>query len=287
MVDLKEIMFPDFMTLKGNHLVISSSQSSPTTLFAYSTPSLVFSSDFGTKGQGPGEIQLFPMFCESPASPDLYVFGYSPVTIKKISISKKGEVGFKGDITLERYETFNNMTIIGDSIFVFYLPDNLTVKKYNLENKNESSIILSKDDHRESYFYSNRGYIATSETTLIYSYLFKKQIDIYDLSTLTLKTRISDGKKYPKPTPGDFSSLTFHYVGLYAGENYFYALYDGGVRKAEVVPSLFLEVYDYDGNPIKKYSFDIPPILFVVDERYGKLYGFYGEYEDNLLRYNM
>ncbi|MDR0427812.1 MAG: TolB-like 6-bladed beta-propeller domain-containing protein [Dysgonamonadaceae bacterium] len=286
MVDLREIISPDFMTLKGNCLVISSSKSNPT-VFVYSTPSLEFMSNFGTKGGGPGEIKLFPMFCESPGSANLYVWGYSPITIKKISISESGEVEYNEDITLKGYEAFNNMAIIRDSIFVFYLPDNLTVKKYDLVNKNESSIILPNDNHRESYFYSNRGYIATSGSTLVYSYLFKRQIDIYDLSTLKLKTRISDGEKYPKPAPGDFSSLIYHYIGLYAGEKYFYALYDGEDRKTVLKPSAFLEVYDYDGNPIIKYSFDILPYLFVVDEDNGKIYGFNNEYEDNLLRYDL
>ena len=142
MVDLIEILSPDFMTLKGDHLVMSSSKSNPTMLFAYLVPSLIFKSDFGTKGRGPREINSFPMFCESPGSADLYVWGYSPITIKKISILENGEVDYKGDITLKRYEAFNNMTIIGDSIFVFYLPDNLTVKKHNLVNNSESNTPL-------------------------------------------------------------------------------------------------------------------------------------------------
>ena len=287
MVAVNEIFSPDFMTLKGNNLVISSSRSSPTMLFTYSVPSLVFKSDFGTKGQGPGEIKSFPMFCESPGSLDLYVWGYSPVTMKKILILENGEIKYKEDITLQRYEAFNNMTIVGDSTFVFFLPDDLTIKKYDLLNKNESTITLSKDDHRESYFYSNRGYITANESTLVYSYLFKKQIDIYDLSTLKLKTRISDNKEYPKPVPGDFSSVTYHYVGLYAGEKYFYALYNGVKRETGQKRSLFLEVYDYNGNPIIKYSFDVPPVLFVVDEINNKIYGFNEDCEDNLLRYDM
>ena len=286
MVDFNEIAYPDFITLKGNNLVISSSRSTPSMLFVYSTPSLEFKSEFGTKGQGPEEIKSFPMFCESPGSADLYVWGYSPVMIKKISISDNGEVEYKGDITLKGYKAFNNMTIIGDSIFVYYLHENnMTVNKYNLVNENENSIVFPKDDHRESYFYSNRGYIATSESTIIYSYLFKKQIDIYDLSTLKLKTRISDGKKYPKPTPGDFSQVTFHCIGLYAGEKYFYALYNGK-KEAGVNRVRFLEVYDYEGNPVMKYSFDIYPQLFVVDEKEGKIYGYNEEYEDKFLKYN-
>jgi len=287
MVSLHEIISPDFMTLKGNNLIISSSRSKPTMLFAYSTPSLEFKADFGTKGQGPEEIKLFPMFCESPASSDLHVWGYSPVTIKRISISENGKIEYKGDIILKSYETFNDMSIIGDSTFVFYLPDKLTVKKVDLIKNNESTITLSKDDHREGFFYSNRGNIVTSESMLVYSYLFKKQIDIYDLLTLKLKTTISDGKKYPKPIPIDFESLTFHYVRIYAGEKYFYALYNGIKKTTSVEPSRFLEVFDYEGNPIVKYSFDIPPFLFVVDEKNGKIYGFNENYEDYLLRYSL
>jgi len=283
-------MAPDFMTLKGDKLIISSSRSKPSMLYVYSIPLLEFISDFGVQGRGPNEIQLFPMFCESPGSDNLYIWGYSPVTIRKISISENGEIEYKEDIILKGYETFNNMTIIGDSVFVYYMIDDLAVKKYNFASRIESSINLPKDDHRQSFFYSNRGLIATNESSLVYSYLFKKQIDIYDLSTLKLKTRIGDGKKYPRPTPGNFSSVTYHYAGLYAGEKYFYTSYvydDGKKREEGVSRPRFLEVYDYDGNPIIKYSFDISPILFVVDERNGKIYGFNEEYQDNLLHYNI
>ena len=38
MVSINEIFSPDFMTLKDNHLFISSSLSKPTMLFAYSVP---------------------------------------------------------------------------------------------------------------------------------------------------------------------------------------------------------------------------------------------------------
>jgi len=287
MVNLNEILSPDFMTLKENNLVISSSLSKPAMLFAYSTPSLMFKSDFGNNGHGPNEIPSFPMFCESPGSADLYVWGYSMDKIKKMSIRENGEVEYKEDIILKEYEPFNDMSIIGDSTFVFYSTDNLTVKKYDLVTGNENTITLPKDDHRETYFYSNRGCIAASESTLVYSYLFKKQIDIYDLSTLKLITSIGDGVEYPKPTPGDFSSVTYHYVGLYAGEKYFYALYDGGEMAKGGGRSRFLEVYDYDGNPIMKYSFDIYPLLFVVDESNRKIYGFNQKYQDNLLRYSI
>ncbi len=288
MIALNEIMSPDFMTLKGNHLVISSSLSKPTQVFTYATPSLEFLSDFGMKGNGAEEIQMFPMFCESPGAADLYVWGYSPITIKKISLSEDGEVSYKGNITLNKYEAFNHMSIIGDSVFVYYLPDNLMIKKCNLSDMSENSLALPKDDHRESYFYSNRGYIVTNESSLIHSYYFKKQIDIYDLSTLQLKTTIHDGRDYPNPTPGDFSSLVQHYVGLYAGENYFYALYDGEKQGADQQQSsLCMEVYDYNGNSIKKYSFDIIPYLFVIDEKNDMIYGFNQKHEDHLLRYNL
>ena len=87
--------------------------------------------------------------------------------------------------------------------------------------------------------------------------------------------------------PGDFSSVVYHYVGLYTGEKYFYALYDGNKSDSRDNCSFVLEVYDYNGDPIIKYSFDIPPMLFVVDEKYGKIYGYNEEYADSLLWYNI
>jgi hypothetical protein len=46
-----------------------------------------------------------------------------------------------------------------------------------------------------------------------------------------------------------------------------------------------MEVYNYDGLPVKRFTFDIPPQLLVVDEEQSVIYGYNDKYEDYLLHY--
>lgn len=60
-IPVSEMFSPDFVTKSGDYFIISSSRSD-TTLFLYKTPSLTFKNATGIKGNGPDEIQMFPMF---------------------------------------------------------------------------------------------------------------------------------------------------------------------------------------------------------------------------------
>ncbi|MDR1115551.1 MAG: TolB-like 6-bladed beta-propeller domain-containing protein [Tannerella sp.] len=286
-IRVNEIFSPDFVTKKENCFIIASNRSD-TMLYVYSLPSLTCWNRTGTKGQGPEEIQFFPMFCESPGSKYLYVWGYTPLTIKKFKIGDKGKFVTVGEYQLSQYEAFNCMHVIDDSLFVYYLPDELTVKKYNLKTDEYlDEIKWEKEDHAESYYYSNRGLIAVNKSNIVYSYIFKKQIDIYDLHTGQKKAVITDGKKYPKPNVGSRDNLTC-YVNIYAGTDRFYALSrKNGYDTSDNQDEYLLEVFDYDGNPIVRYTFDIAPFLFAIDEDNEQIYGYSSQFEDYLLRYKM
>jgi hypothetical protein len=85
----------------------------------------------------------------------------------------------------------------------------------------------------------------------------------------------------------DFPHNIHYYTNMVAGENYFYVLcqgrsdadYDTGVDT--------IEMYDYNGAPIRRYKFDISPTLFSVDEKNQMIYGYNPNYQDYLLKYSM
>jgi len=247
---VREIISPNFITKKGDFLIVASSNSNPM-LYMYSLPSLELVSTTGNKGRGPNEIPTFPMFCESSRSPWVYIWGYQPTTLFSFDVSA-GNFNKIGEHHLSRYEEFNNMHVLSDSLFLFYLPDQLTIKKYDLKNQKWlNEIVLKKDSHNESFFYRNRGYMAANDSYVIYAYYFKKQIDIYDLRTFKLKIRINDGKTYAPPVPGSFEQVTYQYSKVYAGANYFYVLHNGIKRADGSYINKSLEVYDYEGNAVK------------------------------------
>ena len=272
---LKEIISPDFLTRVDNKLIISSSQSD-SMLYVYSLPDLKYLNRTGKKGRGPGEIPFFPMFCES-MNRTLYVWGYGPKTIGKFDINQNGELKVNDTIKLPIYEAFNNMHILNDSLFIYYLPDDLRIVKFDLKNKRYLDIIqLKKDNHNESFYYSNRGIIAANDSFVVFAYLFKKEINIYRLNDFKLHKVIKGDYEYKKPIVGS-SDNPKYYTQIVAGENFFYALCKNDKS---------MEVYDYDGTFVNEFTFDITPSLFAVDENNKTIYGFANDnkYEPYLLR---
>ena len=277
---LEETISPDFLTQANNKLIISSSKSD-NMLYIYSLPDLKYQYSTGRKGKGPEEIQLFPMFCES-LNQALYVWGYSPVIIKKFDIKKNGELKFNDLIKLPRYEAFNYMHILNDSLFIYYLPDHLKIVKLDLKsNKYLDDIQMKKDDHNESYFYSNRGTIAANDSFLVFGYLFKKQINIYRINDFKLHKKIKGDYKHKDPIVGNPKTPKY-YTKIVAGENLFYALYNDNESNIVV-----MEVYNYNGSFVKEFTFDITPQLFTIDEKNKTIYGFAynNKYEPYLLRF--
>ncbi len=280
------LLAPDFVTTKGDHFIVSSS-STDTVLYVYSTPELNIEHKTGTKGKGPGEINAFPMFCEASNSKYLYIWGYSPVKIKKIQIERGGSLIPKEDLNLDKYENFNCMNIVQDSLLIYYSPDELTIKKFDLKNgKHLNEIKLQKDDHPESFFYSNRGNIIANNSCIVYAYVFKKQIDIYDLKTLKLKKRLTgDGNQ--NIVIGDFGNSVYYYTNIVSGKNYFYAVCQGRSNSDYEKSLNEIEVFDYDGKPVKKFLLDPSPGIIAIDEKNQMIYGYNHRFENYFLKYDM
>ena len=85
-----------------------------------------------------------------------------------------------------------------------------------------------------------------------------------------------------------------YYCGSYLGENFLYALYLGMSNKElheKNYEGLALEIFDMEGTPICRYTFNgCPPKEFVVDENTFTLYGYAEDSEsltDSITVYSM
>jgi hypothetical protein len=286
-IPIGELFSADWVTKSGDYFIISNYKSD-TTLFLYEVPSLTFKKATGIKGGGPDDVVTFPMFAKTTDNDFLYIKGYSHKSIRKIKIEPDGSFSFIDEYLLGRPVEHNWMNIIKDSLLVYYDINGLAIRKYDLKRQNElGEIKLKKEDHNESYFYSNRGVIAANDSFIVHPYIYKKQIDIYAVEDLKLAKRINDGKDYPNVFPLDFESITDQYINIYAGKKYFYVIHIGHKEEDDDYSKRTLEVYDYKGNPIIKYTFDIVPFYYVVDEEKGYIYATNSDYEDYLLRYKL
>lgn len=279
------LLSPSFIMIKGSNLFVSSIKTEDM-LHVYSLPDLKFLYSTGRKGNGPDEFASFPMFCRS-SSNHIYIWGYTPTRIKKFSINTSGNMVLADEISLSHYESFNQMHIIKDSSLVYSaIPSMFSIKKYNLfDGSIENEIKIEEDDHKESFFYSNRGFVAANDSVLIYAYVYKNQIDIHNIADFKLRKSIMGDWTKKRIIVGDFENNDKYYLSVVAGGKYFYALCINNNSLDE--QKYDLEVYDYDGNSIIKYTFDIVPFLFDVDEKNGYIYGFNYDNEDYFLRFKI
>lgn len=279
-VPLGEVVAPDFLITKENALFIASSRSNPM-LWQYKLPELAFVSNGGHKGAQENEFSMFPMFCRT-LSENLYVWGYTPFTIKEFVVDST-LIQLKKRLTLPVHENFNQMHIVRDSLLLYSaIPSEFAIKKLNLNSQKECGRIeFERDDHRESFFYTDRGIMAANDNFIVYAYCYKKQIDIYRVEDMKLHLRLTDKSVKPEIRIGDFEHTRQYYVNVIATSRYIYALLNGKDG------SLSMEVLDFEGQPVAKYDFTIAPFLFDVDEVNGYMYGYNENYEDYLLRYKI
>lgn len=283
-IPLKEIIHPAFMSIKNKNLIITSNKSD-TMLFFYSLPIVEFIRKKGIKGNGPDDM-LFPMFCET-TSDDLYLWGYANLLkIKRFSIDTLANSQFKNDYFLDKYESFNQMHVVNDSLLIYStIPSEFSIKKYDLINGVFlDEIKIETEDHNETFFYSNRGYMAANSAGIIYAYAFKKQIDIFNVDDLQKRNTLTGKYSYRQPIIGKFEANTYYNLGVFAGKKYFYALcQDENTSKN----GKSIEVFDYSGRPVIKYFFDRDPDAFIVDEENGIIYGYSYDFEGYILKYDL
>ncbi len=108
---------------------------------------------------------------------------------------------------------------------------------------------------------------------------------------MNLKLKIgSDKDDNPgKINSNNFENVIRRYVNIYVSQKHIYVLYRGRTSleyKNNGYKGDVIEVFDFNGNPVARYSFDKSPVLFAVDEATKKMYGYNSLFEDKILLYD-
>ncbi len=281
-----DVMDPSYMIQKGDYLLVRSGQPKKQ-LFVFTVPDLRFVCATGNQGRGPEEFSTFPTLVESRTD-TFYVFGYAHRHLKSLAVDSAARVHLTECYEIPLHEVFNHMHLIDDSVLLYetvMLPQ-YAVYKYDLKNRKSIDELKIERETPESEltFDTSRGYMAANDSVMIYVYLYKNQIDIYDVKDFRLKRRIVGVYKPQKPA---FRNKELYYLGVIPGDKYFYALFKGARTEKGENRSNTIEVYDYDGNPVALYRFDIPPLYFYPDEKNNCIYATHPSCMDTLLRYDL
>jgi hypothetical protein len=287
---------PTFFAIQANHLCTYSLKKD-TMVDMFSLPDLIHKKSFGVRGQGPSEFQSFPWPCKS-TNECFYVRGYKPLIVRQLEISSALDMKPVREFALKNYESFGPMHIVQDSLLIYLSMGNqdgrkeqISIKKYNLnQGKEVGEISVSTSVPENASLDPNRvGGFDVNDSFIVYAYLFKKQIDIYDVQSMKLVCQLKIDKNREPRINKDFTKNIPHYQCVAIGKECFYALYNkkGCVMGALEPTSQTIEVFDYSGKAIAEYSLDNYINVFALDEAHGSLYAYDITKEDYILKYNL
>ena len=285
-VEFKETFDVLDMSIVDDYLVVTSSLSD-TLIHIYSLPDLKLLNKMGLKGDSPSDL-AFTLLLKG-SSKNIFIGGFNGGRDIREFEMKDKSVNLVKTFSFSSHEPLNDAYIINDSTIIYNSIFDLVLRKINLINNASFDIHqYSKDDHQESFFYSNKGKMGVNEKSIVYAYFYKDQIDFMDLEG-KLITKIKGRTLSPIISLDNFDRNYISYVNLYAGKTNFYLLYRGQTHAEYKNNNLKdkLEVYNYEGEISREYIFEIPPIIFAVDEKRNVLYGYNGMYKDVLLVYNL
>lgn len=292
LVQFDEVIAPIRFLAKNNVLFVSQNVSNSLNsdlIYVYTFPDLKLVTSFGQKGRGPDEFSSYVFFCQSN-NENAYIGGYDPRTFKKFSLDDPFELVNQNTIDLDFIANMSHPYIINDSILIYYNWTENYIRKYDIINQLETGRITFEGTHWNSPNLSHdSGHSIITDSLIIYLYQYKRQIDVYDVETMQLKRRISDPKAPFRVN--DFESVVrgdvyYHFNTGFAGKDYFIASYTGDLGN-KTDKSFYLELYDYDLNPIKRFKVDKwPNYGFVIDEKSRTIIGYSPKYENSFIKYN-
>jgi hypothetical protein len=137
--------------------------------------------------------------------------------------------------------------------------------------------------------------VNTEQTRMVYAYKYFKIVKFFDLEHHTVRTVNFEREEFDESSNYQIDGLdsnVTHYRGISAGEKYVYMLYIG--RTPAQVRSdnqkenyyIFVEKYDWNGNPKVKYRLDRRG-YFAVDEKHNMLYLVSTDDDDPFFRYRL
>ena len=290
------------MVIKDNYMIVKS-RGSYGVFTLLSFPELRLIKSFGSYGPGPEEFTS-PSLCKN-TRPDIVatvvdingkIFDILPdgaLKLNKISIPKSEGNGFynyNGEYPALMTDTllyFAANSLTGKSVFTVGGSDNIIV--HEIQD-------LALDPRRKgSANYIGDFAINIEQSRMVYAYKYFKIVRFFDMENNTVRTINFEREELDESTTykadGLDSNIT-HYWGVCAGNKYVYMLYSGRTP-AQVWNDnnkenyyIFVEKYDWNGQPITKYKLDQWG-YFTVDESNNTLYLISTNDDDPFYKYQL
>ena len=300
---IEKVLTPELMPLQGltdpfrvevkhPYLIVQNSEKLKDSIFhVYDLRNNELKCVFGSIGQGPEEY-VMPWLLNNLL--DGFVI-QSDNAFRKFSIDKNGQVVMKEKVTPVFQMALSEAQFIHDSLFVVSPAFYGIPYMYKCDMKNEEPlkayayrdttlINYADDPNRVDCMFANKDRI-------VLCYNYKKQIDFMD-TDFNLVKRVEFDEYSPVFGVKNPNGRKPSYVQGYLGKRYLYVIFMGCTYeelKARDEKGAFIEIFDFDGNPIARYELQGErPRYFAVDEETFTLYSpMKGLPEDHLLMYKL
>ncbi|GIM60903.1 BF3164 family lipoprotein [Capnocytophaga canis] len=274
------------LLIKNNYLIMKS-LTNPV-FYIFNLPDLRLQKSLGKRGQAPDDF-LFPTIIPS-VSNDWLCYLFENSQNKLYGLDEKGDI----QIINKPFEEFKKQELgatlqlanISDDDFM-YVTDSKTGKsifritqKGDSINKKEVFNLGLNPTRKSPFTYIGDFAVNPQKNRMVYAYKYFKIIKFMDLEAQTVRTINFERDGFNEESPYKINGLDqniTHYWGVCAQDNYVYFLYSGRTPEDVWKESqkenyyIFVEQYDWNGNPICRYKLDQWG-YFTIDEKNKKLY---------------
>lgn len=291
------------MLIKDGYLIMKNLMATPT-FRIFKLEDLKQVAAVGQKGQGPDDF-LFPTLVPTEDK-DLLCYIFDSAKDKLFALDKQFQLTpMKEPFLATEKEQFSfaekQMTNIGKSDFI-YVDNSKTGKSIFRTYKKGDSIVteeifnLALNPKRKSPFnYIGSFAVNTKKNRMVYGYKYFKMLKFMDLEGETVRTINFERDTFDEKSIYKVNGLdqnTTHYWKIAAGNEYVYLLYSGRTPSERVkeirkgINFIYVEQYDWNGNPIKKYKLDEWG-YFTVDEKNKKVILTSFNFDEPFLEYQL
>jgi len=274
------------MVIKDNYMLMKSHGSgSVFMLFNLSERRLI--KTFGSRGPGPDEF-MFPSIFRNEES-DILATILETTNGKLYDVLPNGTLKFNNKYLPKpksgaRYSG-EYPALMTDSLFYFVANSSTGKSVFTVSGTDSIQIDeiqnLALDPKRKGWAnYIGDFAVNMEQTRMVYAYKYFKIVRFFDMEHKTVRTINFEREEFDESTnyriDGLDSNVT-HYWGICAGDKYVYMLYSGRTPGQVWTDNkkenfyIFVEKYDWNGNPITKYKLDQWG-YFTVDEKNSLLY---------------
>ncbi|GET47042.1 BF3164 family lipoprotein [Capnocytophaga felis] len=274
------------LLIKNNYLIMKS-LTNPV-FYIFNLPDLRLQKSLGKRGQAPDDF-LFPTIIPS-VSNDWLCYLFENSQNKLYGLDEKGDI----QIINKPFEEFKKQELgatlqlanVSDDDFM-YVTDSKTGKsifritqKGDSINKKEVFNLGLNPTRKSPFTYIGDFAVNPQKNRMVYAYKYFKIIKFMDLEAQTVRTINFERDGFNEESPYKINGLDqniTHYWGVCAQDNYVYFLYSGRTPEDVWKESqkenyyIFVEQYDWNGNPICRYKLDQWG-YFTIDEKNKKLY---------------